>query len=772
MLGDVCFIRYSLVCLCLFAVAGSSLSAAGAVKADYSGLAAESMADVSALGRRLENDPGEEAAIVLVRRRAQEAGATLEIRDFDSLSGQHSYSSIVEACFPGSGSDCLVIMVPLDQYGDGPDGEGAGALALGLAEMRLWGQRRAETGTGAGTADRAGARAAPGKGPSLKFVFVGAERRGRYSSSGSPGLGSLAWVAANDSNERHLAVVYLSINSLSDRIELRNQGRGKLSPRWLYDGARKNLIAAGLDFEIDGSLMQISRLGLVEKDGVLDPFLKESIPAVELRSAQGGTRADPGLNLGRYDRFISGLLASFQNSFPENWDRNYISFQTGRDGRSSFCLPETPYIEILLIFCASVTAGILIYTVVRRKATKLFLRRFPQMLLQIAAIYVAVFGVFFSGRVFSGLEGLIIGSSGFWRLAPRVFLETRIAVAYLVFLAAVVFLLKKNILAKNPYFYEFGSLLLLTVDLLFFSAVMPPFAFYFVWAFICVGLSFVVRRPWVSVVSYFTMYVPVLFLFLSLASDPEYRLYSLFVSPSATVSAVLALAFLPLFIYSVSPILFFIPSGKRARTVEAVVCISLAFLVEGISFARALSASAFNASPFELSESLDCDKGVFSAELSGSRRIGDITLKRGDRLLNFSSKRDTATVMGQDKSEWIAFSQSRASFLGRSSYRIGLKFVRKPDMLSLRLTSSDDINIYDCSLPYRTSIDGKSVDIFVGARPPEPFVLEFTVPRGFKATLSARAQYLEPLVPYSFDPAVPISVSGFELIDTFEVGDR
>ena len=585
----------------------------------------------------------------------------------------------------------------------------------------------------------------------------------------------MAWVEANDSNERHLAVVYLSLDSISDRFELCNEGKGKLSPCWLYDGARQSLIDAGLDFMIDGSLMQIYRLGLVDREGLLDPFLGKSIPAIALRSRGGSSSASarsPAENLAGYDRFISSLLGRFGGSFPESWDRNYISFQMGKDGRSSFCIPETPYIELLLIFCSVVTAGILIYTVVRRKATKLFLRRFPRILAQIVAIYIAVFGVFLAGRLLAGFEGLIIGSSDYWHLAPRAFLESRIFGGYLVFLAAVALLLRRNILAKNPYFYEFGSLFLLTADLLLFSTLMPPFALYFVWAFICVGLSFVIRKPWVSVAAFCLMYLPVIFLFLSLAADPEYRLYGLFVSPSPAVSAVLALAFLPFYIYSVSPILFFAPSSPKARRTEAVVCASLALLIEGISFGRSLSSGASSASPFELSERLDADKGIYSATLKGPQRIGNIELKRGDEKLVFSSDHDSALVMGRDSSRWLEFTQSRSSFLGRSSYRIGLKFVRKPDMLSLRLSSPQDIDIYDCSLPYRTAIDGRSVDIFAGARPPEPFVLEFTVPRGFSATLTVSAQYLEPLVPYANNSSVPLRTVDFELLDSLAVGDK
>lgn len=706
---------------------------------------------VAALGRRLENSPEEAIAIALIEKDCRKAGASVRVTGFDSLSAGHSYSSIVEVAFPGARKDRLVFVVPLDQHQDGPENEGSGALSLVLAEIERLGAERAERGTELPVG--------------LSFVFVSAERRGRYVDGERPGLGSQAWIASNDSGTAPLAVVYLSLDALPAKISLLNAGKGILSPYWHYENARRALVASGLDYELNGNRMQIHRLGFVDEASPLEPYLKNSIPAIELKGIDGAS-VSSAFSFRAFDSFLRNLVAANSGGFSTVWDRDYLSFQVGK---RSFVVRETPYIAFLLIFCSAVTAGILVLTIIRRPATKVFMRRLPSIAGQVVAIYCATLLVFLSGRLISGLESLILGSTDFWRLAPRFFLLARIFGVFSLFLAALSLLVERGILSANPYFYEFAALLCLGVDILVFSALMPPLAFYFVWAFAFVGLSLILRKPWMSLVSSVLMYLPLLLLARELIGEPQFSLYGRIIIPGFAESALLAAALLPIFIFTASPLLFFAPKGNRQRSAAAVVFLCLAALPEGGALLRALSPGILSASPFELSERLDARNSELIATLKGSRRIGSLRLYRGRTPYVFKSSGDSATIAGLDLAPWLHFSERRSSFLGRSVLGIGLSFVKKPDFLSLRVSSERELRLYDCSLPYRVAIDGKSAEIFVGARPPEPFELELTVPRGFEARLAVEADYLEPLVPYVAVGGQGLKQGSFKLVDLFNL---
>jgi hypothetical protein len=706
---------------------------------------------VAALGRRLENSPGEASAIALIEGNCRRAGALVRVTGFDTLSAGHSYSSIIEAVFPGARKDRLVFVVPLDQHQDGPENEGSGALSLALAEIERLGVEKAERGTGLPVG--------------LSFVFVSAERRGRYADSENPGLGSQAWIAENSSGTAPLAVVYLSLDTLPSKISLLNAGKGILSPYWHYENTRRALISSGFDYELNGNRMQIHRLGFVDRAGPLEPYLRESIPAIELKGIDADL-VSPALSFQAFDSFLSNLVAANSGGFSTVWDRDYLSFQVGK---RSFVVREGPYIAFLLIFCSAVTAGILVLTIVRRPATKIFLHRLPAIAGQVIAIYGATLLVFLSGRLVSGLESLILGSTDFWRLAPRLFLLARIFGVFFLFLAALSLLVERGILTTNPYFYEFAALLCLGVDILVFSALMPPLAFYFVWAFVFVGLSLIARKPWMSLVSYILMYVPLLLLARELIGEPQFSLYGRLILPGFAESALLAAALLPIFIFTASPLLFFAPSGKRQRSATAIVFLCCAAFSEGGALLRALSPSVLSASPLVLSERLDAHSGEVTATLKGSRRIGVLSLNRGELPFIFKSPGDTATVSGLDRTPWLRFSESRSSFLGRSVLGIKLSFAKGPDLLSLKVSSDKELRLYDCSLPYRVAIDGKSAEIFVGARPPEPFELELTVPKGFEARLAVEADYLEPLVPYAMAGGQGLKQGSFKLLNFFDL---
>ncbi len=728
------------------AAPGASPAAASSLGSDRAAL---HLAALASFGPRRENSEAERKAAAYLRAACAAAGARLRDYDLARPGAGHSYSSLFEVGFEGTRPDRLVFALPLGAFEDGEPGQGDAGLALALAEIERL--------------------AAPGRGElpiGVSFLFLGAERRGRASEPGSLGYGSESWIAGKE-GDPPLAVVYLDFDAMPSAIGLLNSGGGLLSPYWHYERTRAAAAASGFPYRLFANRMQVSRLGLSDAPSHISPYLLAGIPAVELRGEEGPP-ASPGAARAAFSRLVDGLVAGNAEGFLETWDRHYLSFQLGR---ASFVLREKAYVSLLLAFCAGVAALLAAFTLARRDAAKALARRVPSMLGQFLVLFAATTAVYALCRLAAGLESLVLGSKEGWRLAPRAFAGARLLGSLLLCLAAISLLVDRRLLTSNPYFYEFASLVCLGLDVFAFSAMSPPLAFYFAWAFLVVGASLAARRPWTSLAAYALMYAPFLLLVADLAVAPEYGLYERLVSPSLPGALLLAAAALPFNAFTASPLLFFRPHTAKGKKAEALLFALLALAVEGSALGYAVLSPSRNLAALTLSESVDQDKGSFEARLEGRRRIGRVELDRGGEALELSSGGDSAAFVGAEGSAWVSIRSERRSFLGRSLFRTTLDFAKPPNSLRLRLEGGGDLRIYDCSLPYRVSIDGRRAEIFVGDNPPDPLVVELAAPRGFSAAFVAEASYLEPLVPYGEARGADVVPGRFGLRASAELGD-
>lgn len=758
-----------LLCQAVPARAEAPLAAAGSA-APSPERAAAHLAAISSFGPRRENSEAERRAAAYIREICAGAGLGLKEYDLARPGVGHSYSSLLEARLEGERPDRLVFAVPLGAFEDGEPGQGDAGLALALAEI-----------------ERLAAR---GKGSlpiGVSFLFLGAERRGRASEPGSRGYGSESWIAERE-GDPPLAAVYLDFDAMPSAIGLLNAGGGLLSPYWHYERTRSAAAGSGFPYRLFANRMQVSRLGLSDSASPLAPYLGAGIPAVELRGEKGPP-ASPGAAAAFFSRLVDGLVAANAGGFLEDWDRHYLSFQLGR---ASFVLREKAYVSLLLAFCGGVAALLAAFTLARRDAAKALARRIPSIAGQFLVLFAATTAVYALCRLAAGLESLVLGSREAWRLAPRAFAAARLSGSLFLCLAAISLLVDRKLLTPNPYFYEFASLVCLGIDVFAFSAISPPLAFYFVWAFLVVGASLAARRPWASLAAYALMYAPFLLLVGDLAVEPEYALYARLVSPGLGGALLLAATALPFNAFTASPLLFFRPHTARGKRAEALLFALLALAVEVSALGYAaivaggrvaeagLAAAASSggvrwaaASPsvLTLSERIDQDEGIFEARLEGRRRIGRVELERGGETMALSSGRDAASRSGAERSAWVSITSESRAFLGRRLFRVRLDFARPPNSLRLRLEGDEDLRIYDCSLPYGVSIDGRSADIFVGDNPPDPLVVEIAAPGALAASLVAEASYLEPLVPYGAARGAAVAPGRFELRAAAELGD-
>lgn len=703
----------------------------------------DKLAELLDFGVRLENGQAERATLEYIEKTLRDAGLTPELRDFSSAREGYSQSRIVEAVIPGIARDELVLVAPLDSWHDAPSGAGGAAgIAFALAEAE-----RASARRGAGSLSPL----------TLRFVFLGAERRGRKADGEEASLGTRTWLASLPQAPSR-AVLYLSLDAGCSSIVLRNAARKRLSPYWHFDRTYKALAAAGIVTDIEANRLQIYRLGLADRYGPAAPYLEAGVPAAELdgvESAQGA-KAIGGV---QFSAFLDALVASYAGGFPDTWDLHYLAFELGH---YSFTIRETSYLEGLIAFFALASAILLSFTVTRRKAAKPLIARVPKVLWQTVALFAALVCVYLAGDAVSKFDAFALGSRDAWLLAPRIFAGARVLSSFLLFLALISLLVERNALTANPLFYEFAALLCLVVDVLTFSAIDLPMSFPFLWALAIVALSLVTRKAWATIGAYCLMYLPLILLAAELAKRPELAVYRRVLAPGVSGSLFLAALALPFFVFTVSPLLFFAPRGALARTRMAAIFTALAFAAEGgalavaIQQARPSSAKPTSAIIRTISESIDQDNALFEATLSGIGRLGEGKLFRGSDELPYAASGDSLRLTGQDAARRISMSESRSFFLGRCTDKVRIAFAEPPFMVRLTLRGSSELGIYDCSLPYSVSLDGSSAQLFAQANPGAEFSFDITVSEGFSADLEVKAEYLEAPVTYSFpDGSVP-----------------
>jgi hypothetical protein len=693
---------------------------------------ADRLADLRTLGSRAEGSPGESAAFDYIERALRGMGLIPTSSGFSDIGSEaYSRSKILEAELRGARADELAIVVPIGSWADSPDPtEGAYGIALALDE-----------------AERLSAAVRSGSSlpVSLRFVFLGAEKRGSYAEGDVAGLGTKSWIRRQEGRAA-LAVIYLNMPEYSSRVEMRSAARGLLAPYWYYEASRISLDGAGVDSSVAINRLQAYRLSLASDYGPSAPYLEAGIPAIELRgesgAADGSARAYASSSGSWLGSFVDRLGRELSSGFPDIWDRHYFIFQIGR---TVAVLREKLYVAFLVCVVAIALASFLVATVARRQVMKRLMKRAPGLAAGVFSLFGALVLVFVAGKGIILLESAILGSPTAWTLSPKIFAIARVASSLFLFLSLLSLLIERNILTPNPYFYELAALLCLAVDVLVFSAADLSASFYFMWALILVELSLALRKRWATIVAYLLMYAPLLFVAEELVIRPDLGAYAKLISPDIWGLLGLSALSFPFFVFTASPLLFFSRRGKAARRRASLVLFLAALVVEAIALGTSLAIAPFSGpgrKDISLSERIDQDSGRFEVELSGQRRLGSGILERDGDRLDYRSLSDHAILSGIEGRKLIMIGSNPRPFLDRADENVSILFARAPYSVDISLVSGSEILLYDCSLPYKVAVDGKSVTIFSVINPGAKLDFTLTVPSSFRSKLVVKARYL------------------------------
>ncbi len=174
------------------------------------------------------------------------------------------------------------------------------------------------------------AAAADGKPPiSIRFVFLGAERRGKKSAGPAAALGTKTWIQRSV-RARSLAVLYLSLDRAPGLLSLRNAGKGILSPFWYYDSVRRSLGRSGADLSSRRTACRYS-----DSASPTNTVPRRLISRRASRPSSCGRGFDPERKRRALAWVFIGEFSRRQaGGFSDSWDRHYSSSNSAELRRS------------------------------------------------------------------------------------------------------------------------------------------------------------------------------------------------------------------------------------------------------------------------------------------------------------------------------------------------------------------------------------------------------------------------------------------------------
>jgi hypothetical protein len=683
---------------------------------------ARDLAAAAAFFPRSEGSSAEAGLLAHVSARLAEAGIAATRFDFSESSEGYSYSSCLSARVEGRLPDTLIVVAPLNH----PDGAAPGAsgdlnVALALELLRRSRERVPAV--------------------SLTVLFLGAE----YGDGEGYPMGSALFLR-DYQPAQHTAVLYLALGAGSSPVLVQASGRGVGSPGWLVARSTTALADAGVPYRLSAGELAVDRLGLGERQSIIEPWLKSGIPAVALEDS-GEPSAAPGVDQGAaLAGFLDRFLALSDNGLEDEWDNHYLPITAG--GRT-LVAGEAVWVSVV----AGLLALLLLFSLVFVRGLKKYVRALartgwallPLLGLGVAALVAATLG----------LEGLLAlrAFPTLWTWRPGVFLAAKLAAASLLTLAAVLPLTRLGI-ERHASLLSAASLLLLLVDVLVVLAIDVSLTFPFLWAFCWVFMASRARRRTTKLI----LFVPSAFLiiagFAEALTSPSLPLARFLLFSrwwGNLLIAVLALPFL-LFLLRIGLALPG-PAGRRGsgRRVLGVLAIALPAAAAAGLGAWAALWSPFSPSsprPITVEQAIEAD-GASRLEVSSPVPLRAVTVadSGGERTLAVPG-REASIDCAPSKASVAVNAQSTVS-LGRANVTLTISAPAPVRRLTAVLSGGTDFVLYACTIPFVREEEGR-YRLLAGAFPPSPLQLGLTLPEGGTYRLDLELELDSPLLDARF----------------------
>jgi hypothetical protein len=694
---------------------------AGADPAAPSARLPEEVLAVSRFFPRPEGSRMEKDLVTWIETRLSSLGVAFIPFDFGRSDFQHSFSSCIRVDIPGAVRDSLILAVPLNSPPDaerGRDGSINVALALDLiAQVK---NRRPPV--------------------SLTVLFLGAE----YGDTSAYPMGSTLFLRDFQPDHR-AAVLYLNFRAVPSRVLVRGGGRGIVSPYWLMNRCVDALRGARIPFRLPGEEIQIFRMGTTDERTTIEPYLKAGYPSVGL---EGENDEIASLNesewLLSFSSFLRGIIAANSAGIPEEWDRHYLLLQAGG---ISLIIGEKLNLSILL----GTLAATLLFSLAFRRGLKKYQRTLARNIPSIIPLAGLSFLFLVAGTY--ALKGILSarGFSILWTYVPLEFLALKVCIALFLY-AALYNVMRRLPFPRNGSFYSAAAVFFLLIDIGVVAVFNISFTYYFLWAFVFVFLSTLVRSRYMKALLFLPAPFWALRGLITVFQAPALPFCHFLLLSPLWGNLLAAAVSLPIILMVLRLGLLFPGKGIMRRRVRELGLAGILLVTGGALAVHLATFSPFSDSrpqPLVATQTIRVaatgETESTSLDITSPAPLGSLSISdsRGARAVYpaGTAVRYSLPLVASP----LQIAQDSSEFLQQRNILLRVQMPSSPRSVVVTLTSEDDFILFDSSYPpVRES--PRQYRLLIGAFPPNPLPLQLTLPSGGAFTLTLTAEFDAPLI--------------------------
>ncbi len=633
------------------------------------------------------------------------------------MEGSHSFSRNLISTIPGEREDTLIIAVPLDQ-GDGAEATSDGSLNLALALALL--------------------EELKGSSPpiTVSVLFLG----GEHETLRSYPIGTDRFLQ-DFYPESPVAVLFLNFKEFPEAVSIQSGAKYGTTPYWLMEACSTALDRTDISYRLRGNEHQVFRVGMTDSVTIIEPFLNEEFPAIAITgSGSTGEMADESSLIFSFLLFFQEFLGTLSGGFPEEWDKHFLFFQIGG---KKIIVRENVYVLILII----IFSGLFLYSLLFRNRVKKYLGILVHHLGTLPVLYIVIFLCILAGTFV--LEGVsqLKSYPAMWKVQPFFFLCLKASVAFLLFFLVFRFLRKRYFSFRGS-FYSAAAMMFLILTTITVTVINVSFSYYFAWAFICAFIFSLLKRRFLKLI------------LLCLAPFWLFKMvYDVFTLPSLKVIEFILYSRLAgnlLFALFVLPFVLMLirlsllhkhAVGKRQRIQH--LSLLLFFGVSSLFFAVYIYLTdPWNHAdqPVYVEESIDLVSRTRYMQISSPAPIGDLSISGSGYNSELHETQRESLVPGSTIPELISITEMIEPFLDRRRITLKIESIGFPSDMTAALTGDEQIIVYDANFPFSNLAREKRTEIYIGKNPPNPLLLEFTIPR--EADLVLHLEVVYKVLPY------------------------
>ena len=654
-----------------------------------------------------EGSENEKKVVRMILDRLDSEGIEYTVHGLSESEEYPSESVIIDARFNGESGDEIFLVFPL------------GSSAFNLAEALLLSEQL-------NTAPLAN---------TVHILFMGAE----YGKAADYPLGTNEYLKIYYP-KGNPAFFYFDISGVPAKIELLTAGTGTISPLWMVKKSLDTLNNSRFLYSYRQRLNIIYKLGLNDKPSLIDPYFKESYPAVLFR-AEGTTRADKQ-TVENYYNFIRTIAAdrNWKIQSDLNWDKHYLIVFAGK---KILYISELNYI----LFLITLLSLILLYPFISTGRFSKYLRSIIQYVWTLPILFAMVFLFLFISTFAVKSLLLIRNFESLWEYTPILVIIFKLVVASFLFLISLR-LFRFFKFSQRGSFYSASSILFILIDVLAVLSIDISFAFYLVPVLFSIFVFTIVRNRWAKLFFLLLSASILVFAASKMFYSESNRIVSLLILSPVYGNLLITANLLPilLMIYRIR-FLFHNKNGILTKRMILTLDLSLG-LISVFMYVYLVLFSPFspeNPQPLEILESVDIDNGSSNFTLSSPAPLGTFSFTTGNGTVPYNIKKRSIIIESPRPGSGLAsvpvIALRKNRFLNRLEYTLSYSYTAPPESLDISLLSDKEIIIYDSNYPYSASGDFSRIDFKTGSVPHSYFTLVFTLPKDSNGEIRITGKY-------------------------------